>query len=155
MGCKAIRGDAPLWRRVLSWVVVCASVLLLVQCGGGGAGESTHSAQGTPRLEVLDSILSVGTMQEGETVEASYCIRNAGGGELQVEVEQPDCACVTVRPMRVTVGAGEMVRLRVAFDSRGFSGSEVKRICLRANSSEKVVPLLLLADVSGGLQWKQ
>ncbi len=142
--------------RILALVLLAAVVALAFsRCGGVSTDGVSPVGSAGGELVLLDSMQSLGEVREGETVECSYRLRNGGEGVLNVTVDPPECACLAVRPMQFALAPGEQKRIRVAFDSRGFSGSEAKQILLRADSSEKVIPLLLVAHVVGGLQWEQ
>lgn len=137
------RVDIVVWLRVRM-----AFVLLMGVCVSGCARPAAEANEQENAILLLsDSTHHFGTIREGEVVECSFTLTNGGDGVLRFEVQPPDCACISVRPMSGALAPDECQRLRVAFDSRGFLGSEFKRVTLRTNTPRGRVHLLIMSNV--------
>ncbi|MBB1572954.1 MAG: DUF1573 domain-containing protein [Bacteroidia bacterium] len=121
--------------------------LQLAGCAGSGGGPSL--GQGLPKAYCADSVINLGAVRSEETVERMVYLCNRGAGTLQYEVQRPDCDCLSVRPMRGEIAAGDSARVRIAFSARGFYGPEVKRILVAGNGERRMLEILLFVDVKG------
>ena len=121
--------------------------LRLAGCAGSGGGASL--GEGLAKAYCADSVINLGAVRSEETVERMVYLCNRGAGTLQYEVQRPDCDCLSVRPMRGEIAAGDSARVRIAFSASGFYGPEVKRILVAGNGERRMLEILLFVDVMG------
>ncbi len=95
-----------------------------------------------PKLFIPDSIQNLGEITEGQTVEFAFIIKNTGNATLEILDATPDCDCAKVRIIKPTIEAGEQGEIRVAFNSKGQSGSFTKLIIIETNDPAEPVKMI-------------
>lgn len=135
-----------LWTTLGALILAIAILYLYDESRQNGLG-SCVEVKGVPVAEIRDSLHDFQRMRAGETREHAFTLRNAGRAPLQFQVLEPDCHCLAVRPMKGTVAPGATTKIRVAFNSKGFWGPELKYITVQTNSARSKLHLWVAASV--------
>ncbi|WP_306303937.1 DUF1573 domain-containing protein [Desulfosarcina cetonica] len=108
------------------------------------AGDDHHA----PRVELAESRVDLGTVLEGETLNACFAIGNSGGKPLHIHKVKPGCSCTRVDyPLEIPVAGMKDVCLTI-----GTSGVHGKRTFKAAlNCDDPARPVILL-QVSARIQ---
>lgn len=127
-----------------------AALVLLVLVSGcrGSAVDSEQVADGVAQPLLQDTIHNFGRVVAGSVVEWPFIVENTGTASLSLQVLPADCPCIQVRPSRLELAAGSRGRLRVAFDTSGLFGEELKRVVVKTNSPRETLILYVSAYVA-------
>jgi hypothetical protein len=69
-----------------------------------------------------------GSVAEGTIVAHDFEIRNEGSADLQIQRIAPSCGCTAAAVTSPLVKPGSSEKIRVQFDTTGFSGSKFKQV---------------------------
>ncbi len=86
-------------------------------------------ARSLPALDMPNG-WDFGTVGDDKPIETSFTAANDGSGVLTVTLIPP-CECLTVKPLGFRLAPGESVKVTVAFDPAGYSGSVSKPILVK------------------------
>ncbi len=115
------RKDKCLYRMLRVGVLVClvwGSLPLLY-----AVGEERRSV-----VVIPEKAFEFGSVSEGAVVAHDFEIRNAGSADLQIQRIAPACGCTAATVTSPIIGSGKSEKIRVKFDTAGFSGSKFKQI---------------------------
>ena len=142
--------------RVLRVLVPGLALLLLLACTGqngrkvtqvGEKQEGLHDASSQADI-VFDTLsYDFGTIIEGEMVVCYFDYENRGSGELLISSVEAGCGCTSPDWTREPLKPGERGELKLVFDSRGRSGSQLKSVTVISNSLTPRVSLTIRANV--------
>jgi hypothetical protein len=79
-------------------------------------------------VAIPEKAFEFGSVSEGAVVEHDFEIRNEGSADLQIERIAPSCGCTAATVTAPLVGPGKSEKIRVKFDTAGFSGNKFKQI---------------------------
>lgn len=100
-----------------------------------------------PQAVVAGTVVDVGRVAKGETVEHSFEIRNEGNAPLRIVRVKPTCGC-TVTEFDDVIAAGETGSLRARLDTTEFRGPIAKSIRVYTNdAATPELTLVIKADV--------
>ncbi len=120
-----------------------AATLTLVAIAGFAPAEEAAA----PRTVVAGSVVDVGRVARGETVEHSFQISNEGNAPLEIVRVKPTCGC-TVAEYDEVIAAGESGILRAKLDTSDFRGPIAKSIRVYTNdAANPELRLVIKADV--------
>ncbi len=105
--------------------------------------DSTRFAE----LTYIEDFYDVGTIQSGEIVRYSYQLKNTGNKPLVVMDVIPSCGCTQTNIDKKVLKPGELAKLEVTFDSRGWYGTQYKSVTLRTNGIIREKSVTLKANV--------
>lgn len=110
------------------------SSALVLSCG---------AALGQARLEIAGgATFTLGSLARGETAERQLVLRNTGSDTLVIKRVDASCGCTGTVLTSPRIPPGGNGALKIAFDSRNFSGAVHKTVTISsnaANSPELVV----------------
>ena len=117
------------------WLISCALVLVVDMqvafaqgAGGGGAGRA--------RIESPMGLFNFGKVAAGAQVENYFPLRNRGDADLIIQRVLPGCGCTSVGAVEA-IPPGQERKLRVVFDSNGFSGPISKTVRVFSNDESR------------------
>jgi hypothetical protein len=105
------------------------------------------AAIATPRAEVTEAVIDVGTVARGEAIEHDFEIANGGDTPLEIVEVKPTCGC-TVAEYDRSIAPGRTGRVRAVVDTARFRGPIAKSV--RVFTNDAVTPeieLVIKADV--------
>lgn len=127
---------------ILSRNTLVIGVGLLALAGFGYAQEGA-----APQTVVPGSVVDLGRVAKGETLEHTFEIRNEGNAPLEIVRVKPTCGC-TVASYDQVIGAGETGALRAKLDTSEFRGPIAKSIRVFTNDAgNPELTLVIKADV--------
>jgi hypothetical protein len=112
-------------------VTLCSCTLDLAQADSFGfkVAESTHE---------------FGSVPQGALVVHEFEVKNTGSKELQIQKITASCGCTAATVDASTIKVGEIGRIKVSFDTSGFSGAKTKTVEVLTSDSESPEFLLSL-----------
>jgi hypothetical protein len=112
----------------------------LGSCGGDSVkssreGTSPHDhSQGKPGIEFRDLRHDFGTVKHGEKLAYTFIYKNTGNIPLVVNSARADCGCTLPEYDAEPVAPGEEGKIKVVFNTTGFSGYQTKTVQLSTNA---------------------
>ncbi len=88
---------------------------------------------GTPKLVVPEPVFDFGSMQDTETLNHKFLLRNEGTGILKITNVRPSCGCTTTELEKNELAPGEEVNISAAVNLSGRQGKQVKAITVTTN----------------------
>lgn len=107
------------------------SALLFVAAGAAGA------QQRSPRVVIPEPSFNFGSVPQGQRVVHEYELRNTGDGDLSIQRVSPACGCTATTVSSNVVKPGGVEKIKVEFDTTGFSGVKTKLVQVLTNSVDK------------------
>ena len=86
-----------------------------------------------PRLSIDKRLLTFKKVMQGETVKASFILKNIGKEDLAIRSVKTNCECTVANVTKEIVPAGEESVLEVIFDTEGRKGTEYKNFTIFSN----------------------
>ena len=96
---------------------------------------------------VRSDTVSLGTIRSGEVVRRDLRLHNGYGVPMVILSAATSCGCTSVEFDRKPVPAGEDAAFSFRFDSRGFTGYQLKKITLKTSASAEPYALVVTGEV--------
>ncbi|MEY4701993.1 MAG: hypothetical protein RL326_2180 [Pseudomonadota bacterium] len=109
-----------------------------------GLPSVSRAQQRSPRLVVSEPSYNFGSVPQGQRIVHEYELRNAGDGDLTIQRVSPACGCTAAAVSSNVVKPGGTEKIKVEFDTTGFSGAKTKSIQVLTNSVDKSEMTLIL-----------
>lgn len=88
--------------------------------------------QGTPSIQVAETVFDFGEVMEGSEVVHEFTVKNEGKGVLRIEQVRPGCGCTAVQfDRQVSAGGAGKVTLRLS--TAGYEGTVKKAATVFTN----------------------
>jgi hypothetical protein len=143
---------------------VLVVVLATTACDGRPSVASTTSSpedsptaqqraeweKGTPRIAFEPRIRDVGQVREGQTVTATYAVRNIGDGLLKIASVRSDCAtCTRASIDRKELPPGEGTELTVEHTGEPPGGAFARYVTVESNNADDpTVAVIIQGEVT-------
>jgi hypothetical protein len=116
-----------------------------------GSTEETLAVDTIPptSVQVIDTVINFGQVNEGEVVERSFRFKNTGDHPLVVHSAKAACGCTVPEKPERPIAAGETGTIKVKFDSNGRPGQAQKTITVVSNAKPIFPTLMLQGEVIG------
>lgn len=112
---------------------------------------ATEPQARVPRVEFREASWNFGRIKQGEVVEHEFVFRNAGTAMLIVNKVSTSCGCAAALVSQREIAPGQEGRIKVSFDSRGYSGQVTKYIYFESNDPKNPrLELVITALVETG-----
>lgn len=98
----------------------------------------------SPRVQFDRTEVDFGIKQQGDTVNASFQLRNIGQSTLQLKKIFGNCNCIKVRPGFKEVGPGAMAEISVSFITTERIGNQEKTVTIFTDDPLMPVAILKL-----------
>lgn len=79
-------------------------------------------------VAIPEKAFEFGSVSEGTLVVHEFEVRNEGSADLQIQRIAPSCGCTAATVTSPVVAPGKSEKIRVKFDTTGFSGSKFKQV---------------------------
>lgn len=104
-----------------------------------------------PRVEFREVDWNFGRIKQGEVVIHEFVFRNAGNAILIVNKVSTSCGCAAALVSQKKIAPGQEGRIKVTFDSKGYSGQVAKYIYFESNDPKNPrLELVITALVETG-----
>ena len=137
--------------------LIILTLLLMFACAGQNGRDKTkvpgkenmgHNASNQADI-VFDTLsYDFGTIIEGEMVVCYFDYENKGNGELVISSVEAGCGCTSPDWNREPLKPGEKDQLKVVFNARGRSGSQLKSVTVVSNALTPRLSLTIKANVT-------
>lgn len=139
--------------RILFFLAV--TFLFCAGCGRNAPASSGDTADnpsvanyaGEADIEFRTTRYDFGNVSHGEKLVYTFVYRNTGDVPLIIYSARADCGCTVPEFDPRPLEPGKEGRLKVVFDTQGFSGRQVKTIHLVTNTSNSMTTLALRAMI--------
>ena len=115
-----------------------AGILALALATGLAAGAEAPA----PKAVCPEPVYDFGALDNAETVEHDYVIRNEGQLSLQITGVKASCGCTAVRSSQDIIAPGQEGFIHATFSLQGRVGDQLKTITVTCNDPQS--PTLLL-----------
>ncbi|MFO8233955.1 MAG: DUF1573 domain-containing protein [Bacteroidales bacterium] len=128
-------------------------IFLLLLMGLGCKQESknnsfkTQNDTAAPKMEFEKVYHEFGALKEGEKVSYTFTFKNTGDSELIIKDAGAACGCTVPKYDKHPVKPGEKGSVEVVFDSRGWSGTQIKSVFLKTNTPYGEKTLTIKANI--------
>jgi len=120
------------------------------------AGVTAGATAGTPRTDIargaieLDSLIELGEVAMGASVERTITFRNRGSQPVSILDVRTTCGCTAARPDVERLGPGEEGSVRIVFTGKN-PGQQAQFVRLVTDdATQPVVSVRIRATVTGG-----
>lgn len=111
-------------------------------------GMSEKQLRSAPKAVFETRDFHFGTIQQGESVEHTFRIKNTGKEDLIIRKWKPGCGCTSSQPEKTTLAPGESTESKAIFHSAGQKGTITKSISVVTNDpTEPMVTLFINGEV--------
>ncbi len=112
--------------------------------------EPASPSAGGPELKFKEDIWNFGKIKQGDIVKHYFVFSNTGDLDLVLKDVRTSCGCTAANVSDKTISPGKKGKIKVVFDSKGFS--EKVNVYINIESNDPTQPLkqlLITADVEG------
>jgi hypothetical protein len=95
------------------------------------------SSDKVPVIQAPETSFHFGSVPQGVKVVHEFDIRNEGAADLVIQRVTASCGCTASTISSRTVAPGSTEKLRMEFDTSGFSGSKTKTVEVVTNDAER------------------
>lgn len=117
-------------------------------CNNGNATEAPKAGDLTT-IQWLDSVKTVGPVNEGQVVDIAFRFKNTGDKQLVIEDVKASCGCTVAERPQAPIAPGKEGEIKASFNSQGRPGSNSKSLTVVANTTgEKTYTLHFTVEVT-------
>lgn len=109
-------------------------------------GESAVSKNATT-VEWTETTYYFGTVQEGDVVEKTFDFVNTGGQPMLISNASSTCGCTVPEWPKEEILPRQKKSIKVRFDTKGKSGTQLKKVWVTANTDPAISTLVLQGEV--------
>lgn len=102
-----------------------------------------------PHIHSDDPVYDFGTVDQADSVEHTYVVKNTGTVTLEISRVQPSCGCTVAEISNKNVSPGDESRITTRFSPAGRSGPQHKAITIYSNDPDHPQYTLTLQGVVG------
>lgn len=102
-----------------------------------------QESEGTPKIHVAETIVDLGEVAQGISVDANFEMANEGDGILLIRAVRPTCGC-TVAEYDREVEPGKTGMIRAKLNTKGFNGPVSKSILVMTNDAAAPTTTLVI-----------
>lgn len=113
------------------------ALLLAALLAFAAAAPRAPAATLAPKAVCPETEYDFGEMENTETVEHDYVVRNEGTLPLELLNVRTSCGCTAATPTKTLLAPAEEGRIRVSFDLKNRSGRQEKLIIVTCNDPER------------------
>lgn len=90
-----------------------------------------------PKIEVAEGTnIDFGEVFSGNKISKDLNIRNVGTDTLRIASVNTGCGCTATLLSEKNIAPGDSGKLKISFDSRGFSGKVTKHVSIQSNDTK-------------------
>jgi len=97
---------------------------------------------------LIDTLFDFGKINEGDTVNHIFMIRNTGANPLKISEARGSCGCTTPYWPKEPILPGQSAPMRVHFDSHAKPGHQTKTVTIQSNAVVNPMKITIQADVT-------
>ena len=148
------------------FLLIAAIGFMAVACGRNGKATTSEISSPKGRAIILsDSVfnqaagdtLELGHLKEGEVIEQTLSLYNAGTKPVVILRTETSCGCTQVEYPRQPLKPGAKAEFSFSFDSQGFGGWVYKTISIYTSLNSRPYILVITAEIERELMnsdWK-
>ena len=133
---------------LLALMLQTLTLLTLAPLAMDSPPNQTAVQAAAPQLTVEPESLDFGVMQQLQVHNRQIILRNDGDATLKIESVVTSCGCVTARVDANELAPGASTTLTVMFNSKKYTGHQVKYVRLHSNDPRQpVLNISVSADI--------
>lgn len=121
-------------------------VILVFGCVGKKQKSST-TLEGKGRLRFLELTYNFGELKHGDIVGHRFAVINEGAYPVVIQNVEHGCGCTDAMFPQKPIEPKDTVFVEVIFDTKGWTGRQVKQVVVMANDSIQKHELLVWASI--------
>ena len=103
---------------------------------------SAEELKSAPVATFSETNFEFGNIQQGESIEHEFEIKNEGKSDLIIRKVTASCGCTAANPEKNVIAPGESTTLKVVFNSRGKKGRQNKTVTVITNDPKNFKKVL-------------
>jgi len=121
-------------------------VALVALCSVALCVRDVVAQSGTPKPRAVapETVFDFGSVSQGSKVVHEFALKNEGNAPFSIQRVVPSCGCTASAVDTTTVAPGGEAKIKVEFDTTGFSGARTKSVRVLTSDSERSAIDLLL-----------
>lgn len=131
-------------------LILCLLLLLLpLGCYSEVQPPTQNQEQAGKSEEAQDAnTWDFGQINEGEKAEHDFILKNESDKALLIRDINTSCGCTASKAEKQKLSPGESTKIKVSFNSRGYSGRAKQFVYVHTDSLDKpIIKLIITADV--------
>lgn len=136
------RGKSLIFKSALTCLSFVAALLVSV-----GLIASDAFTQPQAKASFPDTSFDFGTVLEGQKVTHEFAVKNEGAANLIIQRLVPACGCTAASSTNEPIPPGEEAKIKIDFDTTGFSGEKLKTVRVFTNDPDHSSVLLTVKGV--------
>lgn len=97
-----------------------------------------------PKLLLGKSQYDFGTVKTGKVLDLTVKVKNIGKAVLKIKDIQTSCGCTAALLTKKTLKPGEVGKLKIEFDTSGYSGKITRTVTVYSNDPEEPLQTIVL-----------
>ncbi len=131
--------------KATSWI---RAAVLFVAALAATSGLDAVQASAKPKIVFDHESWDFGRVKQAEKLEVEFVFKNDGRGTLNIDKVETSCGCTAALVSEKRLEPGKTGRIKVAFDTAGYSGRVTKHVFVTSNDPDRgKVQLAVTADV--------
>ena len=119
------------------FLIILFAAVSFAGCGGSDtkvAASKVDYEKTKTTIQWIDSVKSLGKINQGQKLEVSFRFRNSGKNPLVIQAVNPSCGCTVASFPKEPIQPGQESEITGCFDSNGRSGLQHKELTVIANT---------------------
>jgi uncharacterized cupredoxin-like copper-binding protein len=100
------------------------------------ASWTPEQMKNAPKVQTSEEKYNFGTVTEGENVEHTFTVTNAGKSKLYIRKTKTTCGCTVGKPEKDELEPGESTAIKATFRTHGKAGGQSRPIDIITNDPE-------------------
>lgn len=126
--------------------VILSCLFMFYSCSASKSTTMVSDSLAVPEITFVDDVINLGDIEEGSEYTMIYEFTNTGKESLKIDLVTA-CKCTSLDWPPDPIAPGTSGRVKVVFDSTGFSGEVKKTIDIIANTDPIIVEAHFVANV--------
>jgi Protein of unknown function (DUF1573) len=145
-------------RRILFLCLGCTTIIGICSCDIRKQDKlarfpaAKKLAEPPTTVQILDSVIDFGTVNEGDVVERSFRFKNVGNKPLIIAEATASCGCTVPQKPDAPIPPGGIDSIKVKFNSDKKPGQASKTVQITSNANPLFPTLVLKGTVIGKKQ---
>jgi Protein of unknown function (DUF1573) len=103
-----------------------------------GCSYKNNKLNSMPKAYFDKDTFNFDTAKKGSTVDVLFALKNTGVSDLIIKRTSVGCGCTRVKSLKDTIPPGEIVDIKLIYDSKDDTGKVFKTFVVEANTDPKL-----------------
>jgi hypothetical protein len=143
----------PINFKIMIRFIIIGLLVFIVACspkGGNNVSQNEEINYDTingPYLYFYSDTQDLGTVKQGDKVNCTFKLKNAGKSDLVIFAVTAGCGCTNTEWEPKPIKPGNESEIKIVFNSAGRKGKQSKTVFVRSNASDKEKALKFSCEV--------